>query len=331
MSSIKLNHFNHFDNLPHFNNGHDFLNFLPGPSVFHFTGKYSNTCRVVVTLLHGNEPSGLKALSLLLNEKYQPYYDTKFIVASVVAAKTEPEFSHRMLTGKRDLNRCFSAPFDDLQGKLAQSIIELLTAYSPQAVVDLHNTSGSGPAFAVTTIKDNLHLAISSHFCHRQITTDISLGSLMECRLGFPIVTIEAGGAQDEEADLIAYNGLKSFLGVKEIEQIQDVELLASPRRLEIKPNINICFANVESKQTDITIMQDIEKLNFGCTKTNTPLAYCTSDALSYFNISDQSDVAEYFKVEDGILYTKIEMKMFMVTTRADIAKSDCLFYFVVD
>ncbi|MFT6030570.1 MAG: hypothetical protein ACI8O8_002315 [Oleiphilaceae bacterium] len=45
-----------------------------------------------------------------------PIVDAWFIIVSVPAACKAPVFSNRMLATKRDLNRCFKAPFNDEQG-----------------------------------------------------------------------------------------------------------------------------------------------------------------------------------------------------------------------
>ena len=114
MSSIKLTHLHNpsIDDLGR--NCFNFLSHLGGPSVIHIDGKDNSRCRVVVTLLHGNEPSGLKAIHTLIQQDFLPITSLKIIIASVVAARTEPAFSNRMLPGQRDLNRCFSDSVFDI-------------------------------------------------------------------------------------------------------------------------------------------------------------------------------------------------------------------------
>lgn len=331
MSSLKLTH--HFN--PKANqfgqSTFEFLSCLGGPSIIHIDGKDNSRCRVVVTLLHGNEPSGLKAVHAMIQQAFLPETAVKIIIASVVAARTEPLFSHRMLPGQRDLNRCFSAPVFDLQGQLAEAIKEQILIFNPEAVIDMHNTSGSGPAFCVSTNKQAEYVALASHFTRRLIHTDIRLGSLMEQAFGCPVITVEAGGAQDQEADQNALLGLQSFLSARNPFILQqDVDVLEHPRRFEVANDVSIGFAARQDNQQQVTMLQDIEKLNFGITKANQMLGWVNQEGLELFQLDDpKQDVGRYFYVDDGRLRTARALKLFMVTTRADIAKKDCLFYFV--
>jgi predicted deacylase len=149
------------------------------------------------------------ALFRWLKSGQRPAVNTVCIVASVTAAATAPRFSHRMLPGVRDLNRCFRPPFADEQGKLAEEILEILRMHHPEAVIDMHNTSGSGPAFGVCTHMDRQHDALVSIFTKRLIVSNLGLGALMDIsEHSYPTVTIEVGGHQDEEAHELAYEGL---------------------------------------------------------------------------------------------------------------------------
>lgn len=331
MSGIKLTHLHNpsIDDLGQ--NGFEFLSRLGGPSVIHIDGKDNSRCRVMVTLLHGNEPSGLKATHTLIQQGILPSTSLKIIIASVVAARTEPLFSHRMLPGQRDLNRCFADSVFDLQGQLAKAIAEQIHEFSPEAVIDLHNTSGSGPAFCVSIKDQPEHVALASHFTRRVIQTDIRLGSIMEQDFACPIVTVEAGGAQDLDADRNALRGLKSFVTAHNVfERKRNMEILRQPRRLEINSEATICFGDSPDASRHITIFQDVEKLNFGVTQPSHVLGWVNGKGLDHFHLDDKDqEVSTFFRLERGQLLTNCALKLFMVTTRAEIAKSDCLFYFI--
>jgi hypothetical protein len=331
MSGIKLRQFIELDKQLLGSSFEAFLAHLGGPSVLHINGLQPSRCRVVVTLLHGNEPSGLKAIYQLLKAGVQPFTDIKVIVGSVSAARTEPMFSHRMLPGQRDLNRCFNGPEHDLQGQLAKAISQQINQFSPEAVVDVHNTSGSGPSFCVSISDDRKHLSLASFFSGRCIHTDIRLGSLMEQNFGCPIVTVEAGGAEDPEADNNAFNGLKSFFIHEDLFAFEhELELLNCPRRLELCLGAKLKFAEQIDGNADVTIRQDIERYNFGITLPTDVLGWTDDDTLKYFKL-DRADmlVTKFFNVNEGQIQTTEPLKFFMVTTKVEIAKTDCLLYFV--
>lgn len=307
-----------------------FLSNLGGASVIHVEGKDNSKCRVIVTLLHGNEPSGLKAIHHLLLHKFEPAVRTKIIIASVVASLTEPAFTHRMLPGKTDLNRCFSSHKKDLQSQLAAAITKEIRGFAPEAVVDIHNTSGSGPAFSVSISNSQEHLALAAHFTHRMVYTDIRLGSIMEQDYHCPIVTIEAGGAHDDEADLNAINGIQSFLSTETVfEQTQVVELLCNPRRLEIQPDSILRYDSQFDNRSHVTFRQDIEQFNFKHVMAKTPLAWIDEAGLSHFLLDKNiKPVSHFFQIQGNMLVTAKPLILFMITTRESIAKSDCLLYF---
>ena len=135
---------------------------LDGPTWIYIQGQDSSRCRVVTTLLHGNEPSGLHALHKWLRSDYQPVVDLYCFVGSVEAARETPGFHHRQLPGARDLNRCFRPPFNDEQGRIAADLLHRICAVQPEAVIDIHNTSGAGPSFAVACDNSPAHRSISN-------------------------------------------------------------------------------------------------------------------------------------------------------------------------
>nr|WP_136250962.1 succinylglutamate desuccinylase/aspartoacylase family protein [Ningiella ruwaisensis] len=329
MSSLKLNHINQ----PHPDEVGatllDFLVQLGGASIIHIDGRDKSRCRVLVTLLHGNEPSGLKAVHKLLKEGFVPEVNLKIVIASVVAARTEPVFYHRMLPGQQDLNRCFNSNRKDLQTKLAHSIQAYIDSFKPEAVVDLHNTSGSGPAFCVSTHQSAKHLTLASFFTHRLIYTDIRLGSIMEQDFNCPIITVEAGGAQDAESDIVAYQGLKNYFSSKNIFVLrQEIELLALPRRLELQANTSISY-NSEAQPLDITLRQDLESFNFCTIAKGTTLGWSDKQLNEVLCLDRPSiSLSKCFEIKEGLFRNVCKMTLFMVTTRVDIATSDCLFYF---
>ena len=111
----------------------DFLRSLPGPMAIHVAGRDPTRCRVLVTLSHGNEPSGLEAVHRWLLSGRQPAVNIVVIFGAVAAAAAEPLFFHRMLPGERDLNRCFSPPYSEEQGQLAQAILAHIRNQQPEA------------------------------------------------------------------------------------------------------------------------------------------------------------------------------------------------------
>lgn len=309
----------------------DFLQSLLGPTAITVHGKDRSRSRVLVTLSHGNEPSGLEAMHRWLRSGRTPSVDILFLLGSVEAARAEPMFYFRMLPGQRDLNRCFNPPYSGAAGKLAEAMLQQIRAAQPEAVIDLHNTSGSNPAFSVTIGDSPEQRALSALFARQMIVTDLRLGSLMEQDFGCPIVTIEAGGSQDETAAGVCDAGLEALFHREDVfAEPGEVSLLQHPYRLELQPRARIDFADHPLPDRDLTMRADIERFNFTPVPPSEPLGWAAG--LSCLRAStgrDTRDAREFFRVQDGRIYTRETLRLFMATTRADIAASDCLFYFV--
>ncbi|MDO8861235.1 succinylglutamate desuccinylase/aspartoacylase family protein [Haliea sp. E1-2-M8] len=312
-----------------------FLRYLGGPASIFLEGLDNSRTRAIVTLLHGNEPSGAMALFRWLKSGRQPAVNTVCIVASVQAALTTPCFSHRMLPGERDLNRCFRPPFDDEQGRLAEEILEILRLHHPEAVVDMHNTSGTGPAFGVCTHMDRQHDALVSLFTRRMIVTRLNLGALMEIsEHSYPTVTVEVGGRLDDCAHELAWSGLCEYLQRPQVlaGEVTEwgLELLRNPIRLELNPGIGLAYAEQADPAFPVVLRPDIEQLNFGVVQPDVPLGWVNGELRSLFWAQDASGrcaVSRLLRVAAGRLFPAAPLKLFMITTNAAIARSDCLFY----
>ncbi|RLQ22801.1 succinylglutamate desuccinylase [Seongchinamella sediminis] len=321
------------------NNVTEFLRWMAGPSCFLLAGEDGSRTRALVTLLHGNEPSGTIALHRYLRSGRRPAVNVVCVVASVGAALEQPLFSHRMLPRARDLNRCFRPPFDDAQGVLAEEILEILRLHAPEAVIDMHNTSGSGPAFGVCTFMDRNHEALVSLFTQRLIISSLGLGALMEISEdNCPTVTVEVGGRLDEQAHELAFEGLCRFFEAPDVLRPGDtdwgLELLRDPIRLELKDNVTLTYAEEPCANYDITLRPDIEHHNFGAVDTDTVLGWARADAPQLFSAQDAGGhcaVSRLVRIAGGRLYPAQPLKLFMITNNAAIAHSDCLFYAVAD
>ncbi|WP_426414630.1 hypothetical protein [Aestuariirhabdus sp. LZHN29] len=316
----------------------EFIRQLPGPGAIWLEGEERDRTRALCTLLHGNEPSGASAIWHFLRRGLKPHTNALFIIASVQAALTAPVFSHRMLPEHRDLNRCFRPPFDDSRGQLAQQILQVISRHQPEALLDIHNTSGSGPAFGVSINGDERHRALASLFTNDLIVTDLRLGALMELSDDLqPTVTIECGGSQDPASDLVAREGLYRFLcsdSVLHSGAADSVTCYHNPLRLELAEGTRLRYSTAPDADADadLVMRSDAEALNYGTTSAQEPIAALGPQGLSKLRVMGPAGalpVEHYFEARNGLLYSRQPMRLFMVTTRLEIALSDCLFYFM--
>ncbi len=332
-----ITHFTDFDADDIGENIEAFLRRLKGPSYIVINGEDNSRTRIFVTLLHGNEPSGVMALYHWLKSKRIPTVRILCIVASVKTALQPPLFHYRHLPGQRDLNRCFKPPFEDEQGLLAKEILNLIHQYKPEAIIDMHNTSGSGPSFGVATYQNKNHEALTSLFSKKLIITHLTLGALMDIsKDGLPTVTIEVGGRLDQEAHDIAQRGLDYFFTQKDIlkttKDKQEMELLIEPVRIKLASGVSLSYAETPNTEFDVTLQYNIDKLNFKTVNPNTQLGWVNHNGLENFIIQDCKNntyITDWLKIKDGKLHSADDLTIFMITPNPVIAIADCLFYAV--
>lgn len=316
----------------------EFLNALPGPTHIHLKGIDSSRSRAAVTLLHGNEPSGLFAIFALLKRGIKPVVDTHFFILNVDAARQAPGFIYRMLPQHKDMNRCFAEPFGESEPELiAKNLLEELRELQPECVIDIHNTSGSSPSFGVTTFMDERHDALVSLFTHRMIVTDLQLGSLMEIsETMMPTVTIECGGALDLESNILATEGLSRYLLLDDVLSKQHgdmtLEFFHNPMRLELREGKDIAYGDHRLIEDGVTLLPSVENYNFGYVDSTTNLGFVSgglANTLSLIDNGGNERILDYFELRGGELYPRRKIKLFMVTCNPEIARKDCLFYLV--
>lgn len=312
----------------------DFLRSLDGLTVIDIKGKNNEKWRVVTTLIHGNEPSGIIACHLWLKGKQRPATNVRILLCNPEAAKTKPVLTNRYLAHSDDLNRFFSAePSNESPvAERARQIVRLVHQVSPEAIIDLHNTSGSSPAFSVSISENLKQLKLAELFTEKMIYTQLFVGAIMEQNFDAPIVTIECGGANDRASHQVATNGLDQYLMREKLfdERAPAVRVLKHPIRVELKGDASVGFSNHQLPTTDITLRADIEELNRETTPKDEFIGWCDKDSPFQLEAIDDhgvDQIEQLFTNRNGCLFTQQDMQLFMVTTVPEIATKDCLFY----
>ncbi|WP_353518941.1 succinylglutamate desuccinylase/aspartoacylase family protein [Thalassotalea sp. SU-HH00458] len=315
-----------------------FLLSLDVPTVIDVAGKHVDKCRVIVTLLHGNEPSGLIAIHrwlTSLGELPKPQTNIRFIICSVEAANASPLLSHRFLAHGNDLNRCFGISRNDGYYARARLIEEAIREVTPEFVVDLHNCSGSSPAFAVSPILSMKEIALTSFFCDAVILSGLQIGALTEQAFSCPTITIECGGSNDEQAHEVAFEGIQNIAECPpnvNFPQKKSVEIICKPLRLTLKNNVELTYSHHYEGESGVTLLDNIEQFNYGGAHQGQMLGWLDSKGLKNLQLlnEDQENVIdEFFTLRDNQLVCATHLRIFKATTNEFIAKNDCLFYVV--
>jgi hypothetical protein len=313
-----------------------FLDGLPGPALLRLRGRDRSRIRVAAGSIHGNEPSGLRAIHHVLRTVV-PAVDVLFFVGAVHAARAQPRFGHRMLPGRRDLNRCFRPPFDGEEGQLARAVLDQLRAARPEAVLDLHNNSGHNPAYAIGTAIDGPRLGLAALFGERYVCSELRLGSFVEAFDDIaPAVTVECGRAGDPAADAVACSGLTRFLQLPRLDPVLVANRLLSvfsdPVRVILRPGLTLAFASRPDPRADVTLDAGIDRHNFETLANGTRIGWARPEAgwpLEARDASETDRSRTLFEVDSGALLIRHSFTPIMMTTDPAAARNDCLFYAV--
>ncbi|MBT4163100.1 MAG: succinylglutamate desuccinylase [Gammaproteobacteria bacterium] len=311
-----------------------FLKNLGGPSWITIEGKDRTRRRVVVTLLHGNEPSGLHAVHRLLKEGVQPETDLGILVAAADAALYEPILSHRYIPGEQDLNRCFRSPYTTNQGELAAKILDIIHDFNPEGLIDTHNTSSHSEAFSIAAHKTIENAGLASLFTDSLIILDQNLGTLLEkLDSSIPAITVEFGGFMDPNADWLARESLHRF-AVSHLltsPNVNTINYLTHPLRLETQRHLTVTYSSSIDANADLTIINTIDQLNFRRIEPGTALGWFKEKQHRNLVAPDRfgnDQYESYFDQNDGLLCASRPMTIFMATTDPVVANTDCLLYF---
>ena len=333
----KITYYKEADLLDMANTPLGFLRQLSGLCIFDIRGHDTKRTRVMTTLIHGNEPSGFIALHRWLQKKVKPTVNIRFIVCNIEAAQLSPEFSRRYLHFGQDLNRFFASREDNSAITVrAQQIKQAVKAVAPEAVIDLHNTSGLSPAFGVAIDNNDQTLDLISLFTNKVILTGLRVGAIMEQNFAAPIVTIECGGAGQIQSHQLAYTGLSKFVGEANIfdRHASQVEIHQHPCRVELTPDVSIAFGHNLISTSDVTLRADAEQLNKKLTPKGELIGWYEGNEKLPFTVKNEQGVEQVnalFSLQDNCIFTKQSLQVFMATTDIDIATNDCLFYATVE
>jgi len=320
-----------------------FLLSMTGPTVIDITGKDTNRYRVFLTLMQGDEPSGLIAMHRWLTAREdidKPETNIRFIICSVEAAAQRPLFSNRFINGGMDINRCFSELLSTESNnehygyyQRAHLIKKAIRDVNPEMVIDLHNSSSPGPTFAISSCVTSETLSLASFFCQTLILSDLKIGSLMEQDFNCPFITIECGGRCDEQAHEIAFSGITQISqcrNVGYIHQEKRVEVIYRPLRLKLNNDVNFSLASFDEGNLGVTLKRNIENFNYGSAHQDEMLGWMDGNGLNNLKLIDKSGknvINEYFYARDNQLVCLHNLRLFKATTNKNIAINDCLFY----
>jgi hypothetical protein len=216
-------------------------------------------------------------------------------------------------------------------------VIRRFRKAKPEALIDLHNTSGRSPAYGVTTQLGVVQKTLSSLFSNHLILTDLRLGTLMEAtEFDFPTITVECGGTCDSTSDKVALEGLTRYARTESVLDLKpgfdSVIVFQHPVRVELREGMNVAYASRRLAEADLTLCHDADKYNFGILNAGEVLGWLGPRRLEVLFARDSAGkdrTQEIFQEKSGCLVVSQAGHILMMTTDPEIAKGDCLFYWI--
>jgi hypothetical protein len=314
-----------------------FLEQLSGPTLITAKGHDTSRTRIVSTLLHGNEPSGLHAARNWLASGRVPAVNTLLFIGAVRTAQRPPGFAHRFLPGRVDLNRCWFPPHAGRAGEFAGEVLRWFRQAKPESLIDLHNNTGHNPPYGVSPRLGAAEQNLVAYFADRVVHSPLRLGTLVEATQDdFPSVAIECGRSGDPIADAAALAGLERYLHDPRAEHLDasppSMEVLGNPQRVTLRSGVDLAFGEGPVADAEFTVARDIDRHNFERLAAGIAIGWIAAGADWPIEAvgPDGRDVShELFRMRDATLETRRPMTPIMMTTNRRNALDDCLFYVV--
>ena len=302
---------------------------LDGPTLIHIAGAKQPELFVSV-LLHGDENSGWDGVRQLLRElgPTLPRALT-LLIGNVTAA------AHRVrhLPNEVDYNRIWK-PGPSAEQQLAQQILSGVRERGCFACIDIHNNSGRNPHYCVLTDEAPTTLGLARMFSPRAVFTRApdTVSTLALSAIG-PALTIECGQASYPECATSAYNYLKALLMLDSlpVAHTDEMELYRSDVRVLIDERIDFGFDDSAALQ----LRPELETQNFRPLPAGTLIATLHGAAkqprqpLRATNGAMHDVTQRYFEVRGTEIRLRETVIPAMYTTNPDIARQDCLCYFM--
>lgn len=280
----------------------------------------------VSTLLHGNETSGWDAVRSLARRGKLAGASWMLFIGNPGAAA----LGVRSLDGQPDFNRIWTdadgerdgnvvpgeAPTHADESRLADEVTDAVRAAAPFLAVDVHNNSGHNPPYSVVTSLDRRTLAAASAFAPRAIHARQPEGVQTRAFSRFcPALTIEVGVPEDADSAMRARAYLERCLeaGAPPDGDPDAVTLYENTVRVNVRG--------------ELELEPGLERRNFDLAPQGQCLARAGELEARH---ADGTVVTDAYLRRCGTgTFLARDVMLSMYTSDADIARQDCLCYFM--
>ena len=311
------------------------LRALGRPTLVRVPGTGDQAPRAVVTLLHGDESTGLHAILQVLRRRRRYPFDLYVVIGNVEAALHGPGFAHRFLDHQEDFNRVWGlGDPTSAQRRAADGILAELRAAGLESLVDVHNNTGDNPFYAIVTRMWPRTLNLATLFTSTLLRWDLGASTLMEAlHDDVAAIAVECGLPGRPESLAFAVDALRRYLGEGPLETdrvVRDLDLLGSLHKVTVRPEVRFRFGGDLDDGTDLVLAADADVHNFVEVPAGHVLGRVHAGAALpvHARAPDGQDVTyQHFALVDGEVVLTRPTTPVMMTRTVEAARKDCLFY----
>ena len=297
------------------------------------------TARLIACLMHGNEPSGYRAVLEVLRQGERFPFDLWVLIGNVRAATQDGWYAHRYLDDQEDFNRVWDVgPTTTRMRRCAAEILAELRVAGLEAAIDMHNNSGQNPYYAILPTPSQAGLRLAALCADTMLQWRLRAYTLMEALSDVcPTVAVECGLPHLPEGTAFASGVIHRFLAAAgfaaadaggSLRPSRIVEML---HRVKVRPEVTFAFGGVIDEETDLVIVPGLDGYNFEVLPAGHTIGHIDVGAAMPLLATDMSgvDVTDQFfrTTPDGRVITTEDVTPVMMTTTVVQTTRDCLFY----
>jgi hypothetical protein len=295
--------------------------------------------RLVACLMHGNEPSGYRAVVDVLRRQDEFPFDLWVLIGNVRAATQEGWYANRYLDDQEDFNRVWDGgPATTRMRRCARSIRDELLSADLEAAVDLHNNTGQNPFYAILSQPSPEGMRLAALCADTLVEWNLAAHTLMEALSHrCPAAAVECGLPHLSEGTVFARGVLQRFLDadgftVSSGEAVpRPSRILQMVHRVTVRPEVAFTFGTEIDETTDLAIVPGLDAYNFGTLPAGETIGHIDPGAAMPLLATDRAgrDVTGrvFHATEDGRLMVTEDTTPVMMTTTVVQTRRDCLFY----
>ena len=315
----------------------DLHQLLPGPTLIHLDGRHQEPLFVSV-LLHGNEPTGLKAIQALLKKTAGQTLPRalSIFIGNVSAAKE----GRRHLDTQPDYNRIWPCSENTEENRsstpehaMMREVVDIMRKKNVFASIDVHNNTGLNPHYGCINKLETAFFHLATQFS-RTVVYFIRPRGVQSMAFAeiCPAVTVECGKPDQDYGADHAMEFIESCLHVSKIPEHpiapHDIDLFHTVATVSVPEHLSIGFGENDA---NLRFVEDLDHLNFRELPPGTRLGeFNVSSNTTPLNVIDENGeevTSRYFTFDNNELCTTRPVMPSMFTLNTEIIHQDCLGY----